>query len=367
MPFSNGFQIPNVNLILIAAAIIIAVLVVIFVLYRIVYKVYVNRVLAQGRHSGKSHSPMITPGALLVATGIVAGIAVSLTVICMINILYAVDEQSWEYILQTYREQFVMEQKFDRTQIASVYSFEVGKTHADTQTVDLTLTLQTNLTLGKNDKLTFRIGDSKTQLKEDESGNYVGTVQASAFKASPSGILTLESDGEKISQILANSPLLYESTVEYDAVNGDEWRSFYPYAECYVSTYDYDGEDGQKRLSRLVTVCAHAAEDMPERTFDELKLMIEQDGTRIREIDLMTDKTVKFEQQDNSYTYELNEPYKDCELKYYLFAKDTNDNHYEMYFWMDQKPGGDNEWDDSDFYCRITDKKGNLYQHMNLY
>ena len=95
MPFTNFFDIPNISQILLVFFTVIIVLVVFFILYRIAYKIYINRFLAKGRHDGKKRfSPMITPAGLMITTGVAAAITVAVILICMINFVGLVAEQN---------------------------------------------------------------------------------------------------------------------------------------------------------------------------------------------------------------------------------------------------------------------------------
>ncbi len=366
MPFSY-YQAPDVNIILLVAAFVIGAFVLTFILYRLAYKIYINRVMANGRHNSKAHSPMISPGTLLLATGIVVWIATMLTIICMINMNYWVETDNANMAGQTLRSQFALLQEYEHSQITSEYSFSVGEAHADTQTVDLAVRVRTALILGKNDKLTFRIGDSKAQLKQDKDGDYVGTVQVSAWADAPSGILTLESDGEKISQILSNVPVLYKDDLgEYESLSGDAWQKFYPSMEGYVTNVGKTVDHENICIERFVTIYTHAAESDPEATFTELQLSVEQDNKVVREVDLLKDTSVSVDAEKNCYLYQFKEIVGEGMVKYYLIAKDTAGNHYRFIFCEESidKDESNNGIDDSGCVnlggvaIEITDKDG---------
>lgn len=374
MPFTNFFDIPNISQILLVFFTVIIVLVVFFILYRIAYKIYINRFLAKGRHDGKKRfSPMITPAGLMITTGVAAAITVAVILICMINFVGLVAEQNAQYISDIYRNQAAMEQKANMERITYKYSFEAGEVHDDTKTVDLTLKLSTGLTLGTNDKLTFRVGDSKTEMRADEKGIYTGTVQVSAFRGHPAGILTLESEGEKISQIIEDTPIVFASTEDeelynFDVVGGTEWVDMYPSAEAYVSDgKEEELENGDVRIQKQITVYPHAAKANPKKTFTKMKLVIEQNKQTVCEADLLNGET---EAKDKQYLYDLDITVKEGMLKYYIIAKDADGNQYKMYFesgWIVSSKSGTEKENSADHYeesgsggycVKITDKNG---------
>ena len=225
---------------------------------------------------------------------------------------------------------------------------------------DLTLSLETRLVLGKDDKLTFRIGDSKTELKLGDDGRYTGTVKASVWKEYPSGILTLESDGDRITQILSTQILLFRDYSEQnDSVVGSEWL------DCYA-TVDFDtsaaevSKDGEKtKLGGDLSVYAFDAKGTADIHFTELKLVFDLDGKVFREVDLMNDKDVK--------------------VDYYVTGKDNEGNTYKLYRTNSYILNSDEytpetvysddmiSSDPNGKYSSITDKDGNLVKKFNLY
>ena len=243
---------------------------------------------------------------------------------------------------------------------------------------DLTLSLETRLVLGKDDKLTFRIGDSKTELKLGDDGRYTGTVKASVWKEYPSGILTLESDGDRITQILSTQILLFRDYSEQnDSVVGSEWL------DCYA-TVDFDtsaaevSKDGEKtKLGGDLSVYTFDAKGTADIHFTELKLVFDLDGKVFREVDLMNDKDVKVDA--NCYTYHMNDTVDKGEIDYYVTGKDNEGNTYKLYRtnsyilnsgeYTPETVYSDDmiSSDPNGKYSSITDKDGNLVKKFNLY
>ena len=379
MPYSDFSRIPDLNQMLRITAFVIIGFIIIAVLYTIAYKIHINRVLKKGREGVKiRHAAFLTPGTVLVVIGVMLVIAGYISLVNMINANYLLTDSVAYCNDVICRTQNELQQEYHSSLITDNYSFEVGSKHPETKTVDLTLTLSSNLVLGKNDRLTFRIGDSKTELKpkKNQPGYYTGTVQVDGFQGEPAGVLMLEADGQKISQILKNAPIYGKDDLdEYDGVTGDEWRSFYPNIDVSVNTDKATAEkDGKIHLEQMIEVNSYTAEYDPKNEFTEMKLVIKEGNKTLREVDLMKNKTVMSDEEEKEfgvYQYLLNETVnEDVVLDYYVFAKTSVGYSYECYFHAEQMSLGDDgelvgehQTIFSDiFYCSIYDKNGDLFK-----
>lgn len=373
MPESiNG--IPTLYWILIFAAAIIGILIVLFIVYYIIYKIRINKSLEDEKRIGR---PLITPLGIVVASGVVVWIASTVFIIAMLHLLTSLSAQTDYYTTDNYRNTITLSQKIDQQNITYDYTTKIGAMHADTKTVDMTISLETRIVLGKDDKLTFRIGDSKTELKTNEDGRYTGTVQVSVFTEAPTGILTLETDGEKISQFIATTPLIFTDISEWpETVDAEVWRDLFPHAE-FDTTNVKVSKDGEKtRLEGSLVVLTFCAEEDASAVFTDLSLMLDVDGRVFRQIDLTDEKSAR--QSGDTYICTLDDTVESGEIDYYLLAKDAQGYSYKIYnenryiLNSDEYTGNcpttnDITSETEGTYSTITDKDGKIIKRFVSY
>lgn len=373
MPESiNG--IPTLYWILIFAAAIIGILIVLFIVYYIIYKIRINKSLEDEKRIGR---PLITPLGIVVASGVVVWIASTVFIIAMLHLLTSLSAQTDYYTTDNYRNTITLSQKIDQQNITYDYTTKIGAMHADTKTVDMTISLETRIVLGKDDKLTFRIGDSKTELKTNEDGRYTGTVQVSVFTEAPTGILTLETDGEKISQFIATTPLIFTDISEWpETVDAEIWRDLFPHAE-FDTTNVKVSKDGEKtRLEGSLVVLTFCAEEDDSAVFTDLSLVLDVDGRVFRQIDLTDEKSAR--QSGDTYICTLDDTVESGEIDYYLLAKDAQGYSYKIYnenryiLNSDEYTGNcpttnDITSETEGTYSTITDKDGKIIKRFVSY
>lgn len=373
MPESiNG--IPTLYWILIFAAAIIGILIVLFIVYYIIYKIRINKSLEDEKRIGR---PLITPLGIVVASGVVVWIASTVFIIAMLHLLTSLSAQTDYYTTDNYRNTVTLSQKIDQQNITYDYTTKIGAMHADTKTVDITISLETRIVLGKDDKLTFRIGDSKTELKTNEDGRYTGTVQVSVFTEAPTGILTLETDGEKISQFIATTPLIFTDISEWpETVDAEIWRDLFPHAE-FDTTNVKVSKDGEKtRLEGSLVVLTFCAEEDDSAVFTDLSLVLDVDGRVFRQIDLTDEKSAR--QSGDTYICTLDDTVESGEIDYYLLAKDAQGYSYKIYnenryiLNSDEYTGNcptnnDITSETEGTYSTITDKDGKIIKRFVSY
>lgn len=373
MPESiNG--IPTLYWILIFAAAIIGILIVLFIVYYIIYKIRINKSLEDEKRIGR---PLITPLGIVVASGVVVWIASTVFIIAMLHLLTSLSAQTDYYTTDNYRNTVTLSQKIDQQNITYDYTTKIGAMHADTKTVDMTISLETRIVLGKDDKLTFRIGDSKTELKTNEDGRYTGTVQVSVFTEAPTGILTLETDGEKISQFIATTPLTFTDISEWpETVDAEIWRDLFPHAE-FDTTNAKVSKDGEKtKLEGSLVVLTFCAEEDDSAVFTDLSLVLDVDGRVFRQIDLTDEKSAR--QSGDTYTCTLDDTVESGEIDYYLLAKDAQGYSYKIYnenryiLNSDEYTGNcptnnDITSETEGTYSTITDKDGKIIKRFVSY
>lgn len=378
MPYQD-FGILDAQKIILSAGVVITLLIVAFVVYRVFYKMYINKALKEGAGEGRKRRPMISPGALAAATGIVVWIATMLIIICMVNLNNLFLQQNSDYISQIYRSGARAQQEYEESRLTKEYDFEVGRLDKRTRMVNLKITVTPNITLGKEDKLTFRIGDSKTELKADKEENYVGTVQVRPDRDCPSGILTLESDGEKISQIITNSPKIFsEEMVDDGYVTGEEWQELYPSTELIITDHKISkAAKKQTRIEADMWVYPYAAGIDKELVYTEMTLLLEQNGKALRKVDLFRDKNVQ--RQDGGYHYHIDETVAEGAVTFWFEAKDREGLTYKLRPYGNilnaaegeeinqPEEAGDIGKYTEDKYCTIVDKDGNTIQEFVMY
>ena len=317
------------NNIIPVTAVVIAVAVLFFIIYYFIYRFYINKKILKGDRT--AHSSLTSPAVVLVTVGVILCIAAYYVTQYKLQILairtgdvYSVSASASNLILDE-RLQYMS------TRIAKNAEFAVGQNHPDTKTFDLKLTIETDIVPGKNDKLTFRIGDSKSELKMNKDGKYSCIVQASIFKTTYQGILTLESDGDKISEIISNNNSFYADTTDFgDQINALFYKSL-PYTDSeetnvVITRRDNDTSD----LNAEIKVIAYPSRSDENDVFTEMKLVFEQDGKALGETDLINSKDVKKNGNEYACTFEgviKNEHKIDC----YVLAKDKNGFTYKLY------------------------------------
>ncbi len=340
------YQILSVTGVVLAAAVLF------FVIYYFVYKFYINRKILSGE---KNQGPVIvSPGVIAVTVGVIICIAAYVMMFLSVSLTAKIAGDIYSSTASLFQMNISDTIENNKKSVAREYSFEAGTVHNDTKTVDLKVTVITDLTLGKEDKLTFRIGDSKTQLVQDKEGNYTGTVQTSVFKEYPTGILTFESDGEKFSEFLSDEPNVWNPVEGVGAVSDDIWTECLPFAELS----DTDTAINGNNVETTVKVISYASKSDSNDKFTEMNLVFENDGKAVRTVDLMKDTGVQ--KDGETYTYHLNDNIGGKGiLRYYVSAKDSNG--FQYFF----RPGnvfhdeGEEAVFSYDNDCKITDKDGN--------
>lgn len=368
----NG--IPSLYWILIFAAAIIGILIILSIVYFIIYKIRINKSLEEEKRIGR---PLITPLTVAVASGVVVWIASTVFIVAILHFLTTLSVQNDNYILDNYRNIVTLTQIVDSQHITDDYKTTLGKTHADTKTIDMTISLSTQLVLGKDDKLTFRIGDSKTELKKGDDGRYTGTVQVSVFAEYPTGILTLETEGEKINQFITTTPMIFRDYTEWpETVQGREWLDLYPHAEYDTSNLKVSKDGDKTKLEGSLEVMTFCAEEDTDMVFTDLTLVLDVNDRTFRMIDLKNDSSVR--QNGDTYIYTLDETVEKGEIDYYLMAKDSEGNSYTLYneddyilnsdeYEPDVPMNDDITADTEGKFSTITDKDGNVLKRFVAY
>ena len=310
-------------------AVVLLVAILFFVIYYFIYRFYINKKILNGDRT--AHSKIVSPAIIVITVGVILCIAAYFVTQYKLQIIgvtagdsYSAGASNLQILLENTR-------RSSAEKIAKNYSFTAGKAHNDTKTYDLNLTLETDIELGKNDRLTFRIGDSKSELKMNNDRSYSCTVQASLLKDVHQGILTLESDGDRISEILSDEQIHFSESSDYvDAVNELQSDSF-PYIDCSEdNTNINEKDDGTTDISTDITVIAYPANNNSNDTFTEMKLVFEQGGKILSETDLMASSDVR--KNGNEYTYTFKGNVKNDIEKYcYVLAKDKGGYSYKLY------------------------------------
>lgn len=321
------YGIPSLYWILIFAAALIFFLLLFFIGYYIIYKIRINKALKEEKSIGR---PLISPLGIAVASGIVVWIASTVFIVAMLHLMTDISTQNCEYIMDSYRNIVTLQQTVQNSQIAVSYDTELGDYHADTKTVDMHISIDTYLVPGKDDKLTFRIGDSETELKYDSGTRYYGTVEVSVLREYPTGILTLETKGDRINQLITTSPVIFRDYTEQpESIQYETWQKFYPTAGLSADNVNIEKKDGKNIVSAKINVEIVPAEVDESISFTELKLVFDVNDRTFRQVDLMNDKDVTT--GDCYYGYNLYETVEPGEIDYYLMAKDADGNTYTIY------------------------------------
>lgn len=368
--------------VLIGAAIVIILTVIIISLNYVMYKKKINKVLTDGE---ASKAPIPSPGSTAAVIGLIIWIGTTVFMLVQLQTLnyycfmmknttdimmqqidsiYGISSNSiWDKVNEANNAQV----------IAADYIIKLGKVHDDTKTIDLTLTVTPNITPGKDDVLTFRIGDSKTVMKKIYGGKYKGTVQASVFNEQPAGILTFESDGEKISQIISDTMRypLDEGIEQNDIIDEDTWCKCFPLADFTESGTQIKTNGDKTNITSVITVERKASMADNSNKFTEMTLVFENAGKEIKKVDLMKDSSVQVSGDNYTYTFSGTVSKNNDAVTYYLLAKDKDGYSYKLY-----KPGeyiigwlsGDiGAVTDTNEHSIIYDKDGSILKTTEYY
>ena len=243
----------------------------------------------------------------------------------------------YNYVSEQYRKE--QNDLTSKQSVAESTTFTLGKINSD-KTVDLTISVKPHITLGTGDKLTYRIGDETAELKKDDYGLYTGTVKVSVFNPFPSGILTYEGHGDKLSEIVQNDyhfpiadingEILPENK---NVVTDDLWDNFLPFAEFMSTDAVADTSvSGQTHVNASVYIYTQPAAADPTIKFTDISLVFECNGKELRRVDVLHDSSVK-KVDDNGLEYSFDETIgsENAVVFYYLIAKDTEGNTYKLY------------------------------------
>lgn len=291
-----------------------------FIAYYFIYKFYINKKIASGDRT--PHTAIVSPAVVAVTIGVIIWIASYVFLMFNVQVIGMVSGDI--YSVSADSANLLVEDQYNdaRNRIARSCVFTSGDIHADTKTFDLKLSLETDIVLGKNDKLTFRIGDSKCELKKDKDGRFTGTVQATVLQESHQGILTLESDGEKISEILSDDTHFLS---ESNAIEEDIWAKCFPYIESSIENYSLNGNE----VNAEIKVYSYSAYLDKNNNFTEMKLVFADESKVIKEVDLINSKDVK--KDGNSYTYNFKGTVKEGKnIECYVLAKDNYGYSYKL-------------------------------------
>ena len=326
----NSFiQYFSMNNIFAITAVVLVVAIIFFVAYYFIYRFFINKKILKGDRT--AHTAIVSPAVVMVTIGVILCVAAYFInqyqmqiVIMQGSDIYSTAASNTDILIRE-----IVKNKAER--IAKNYSFESGSVHNDTKTYDLKLTIETDIALGKNDKLTFRIGDSKSELKKTNDGNYSCTVQASILKENHQGILTLESDGDRISEILNDACQIIDGEIEEGTDNEIEINDCFPYIDSSEANFVLTEKDeNTSEMSVDMTVTAYPSKADEKDNFTEMKLIFEQEGKILSETDLMNSKDVK--KNGNDYTYSFKGTISNGENPTcYVLAKDKNGFGYKLY------------------------------------
>ena len=310
-------------------AVILAAAILFFVIYYFIYRFYINKKILKGDRT--AHSSLVSPAVILITVGVILCVAAYFVTQYQIQIIamtagdaYSVSASNTELLLEA-------EHRSVSDRIAKTAVFSVGQNHTDTRTFDLKLTIETDVVPGKNDKLTFRLGDSKSELKKTRDGKYSCTVQASIFKTRFQGILTFESDGDRISEMINTKRSFYPDEANYEEQIDDLRNKSLPYIDCSEANVVINsGDNNTSDVSIDITVIDCPSKSDKNDVFTEMKLVFEQDGKVLDETNLMNSNDV--EKNENEYTYTFEGSVKNgSEASCYVLAKDKNGFTYKLY------------------------------------
>ncbi len=361
--------------VLIGAAIVIVLAVLIISVNYALYKKRINKVLESGE---PAKTPMPTPRSTAAVIGLIIWIGTTVFMLVQLQTLnyysfmmknttdimvqqvdsiYGVSSQSiWDKVNEQNNAQV----------IAANYIIKLGKVHDDTKTIDLTLTVTPNVIPGKDDVLTFRIGDSKTVMKKIDNGKYSGTVQTSVFHEQPAGILTLESDGEKINQII-NDTLRYpldEGIEQNEVVDEDTWCKCFPLADFSERDTQVKTNGDKTNITSVITTERKGSMADSSNKFTEMTLVFENAGKEIKRVDLMKDSSVQVSGDSYTYTFNGTVSKNNDAVIYYLLAKDKDGYSYKLYrpgeYIIGWKSGKIGAVTDTDEHSIIYNKDGSI-------
>lgn len=361
--------------VLIIAAIVIILAVIIISINYVLYKKRINKVLESGE---PAKTPMPTPRSTAAVIGLIIWIGTTVFMLVQLQTLnyYCFMMKGTMDIMQQQVDSIYgissssiwdkVNEQNNAQVIASNYIIKLGKVHDDTKTIDLTLTVTPNVIPGKDDVLTFRIGDSKTVMKKADNGKYSGTVQTSVLNEQPAGILTLESDREKISQII-NDTLRYpldEGIEQNEIVDEDTWCKCFPLADFTESNTEIKTNGDKTNITSVITTERKGSMADSSNKFTEMTLVFENAGKEIKRVDLMKDSSVQVSGDKYTYTFSGTVNKNDEAVTYYLLAKDRDGYSYKLYKpgeyiigWMSGKIGAVT---DTNAQSIIYDKDGSI-------
>ena len=358
---------PNAGLIflciMIGVSVLIAAVVAFYIVYYFIYKRKINKALAEGKPI-KSHMP--SPGSTLLTIGVIIWVVSTIFIIFQLQMIMlytgmlsfnvAIIGEQTDSIYNNIGIQFWdnVNKEAEKQSLVLEKDFKAGKIDAKNKTAELTISITPRILPGKDDKFTFRIGDSQTELKPDSAGRYSGTVTIGIF-TDPTGILTFEGNGEKISEIIADAPhypVDQDESEHFDV----SWESVFPSAESreFNTQITPDG-NGKSNVSSELGVYSIGAEADESYKFSGIELIIECDDKELRRVDILKDSAVYLD--DGCYKYKLDEVVDGTEPKimyrieakdelgysyvynYKMLGEDGNNTAYEMYSVITAKDG----------------------------
>lgn len=374
---SSETGISSLYVILIAAGIIIAVMTAIIIGYFVIYKRRINKTLMSGE---KGTGAGISPGGTALTVWLIVWVASTIFIVLQLQALSIhgmntdkrtlgiLSQSEAMYNLQEYYVNQLLEidNSINSQNITNKYSFEFGKYNAADNTIELKITITPRLIMGDKDKYTFTAGNNSTELKLQKDGRYTGTVNIPTYVSETSGVLTLEANGEKLTQIITDKEGILQS---------NKWRKYYPYVDfADIDSKAKDAGSGKINVESDVTVTAFSAKEDANRRFNSLTLVFEKNGKTIREVDLMKDSGVK--KQGNDYKYHFSETVsgsaEEPGIYCYIKAEDTLSYGYKLFvsgeFFMKPADNSDSEeYETGDYQgnCEITDKDGVLLKKFD--
>ncbi len=323
--------------ILIFAGGIVAVLAILCIVYYFLYKRRINKALADGTVPKRS---IFSPGSAALGTGIIIWFASTVFMVCQLQSLnyittktsselYAADKYVKEQVLNAQYMIDSVRHEITGQRITESYCLTAGEFHADTRTVDAEICVQTDIVLGSSDRLTFRVGDSKTVLKRNADVNYTGRISISIFDSSPKGILTLETPEGNIQQLIS---------VEFDSGDDPEdpeltsWTDLYPSAELsLLQPRAHENSDGSVQIDTDAAVNIKNAVKAPDCGFTEMAVIFEGEGGKLLSKTELLEGGEAVGHSGDTYTCHFSGNAPKGKTIYYLLAKDSNGNSYRLY------------------------------------
>ncbi len=345
-----------------------------FIIYFWLYKRRINKTLKEGK---SNKTPMFSLGSIALTVGIMIWACSTAFMLFQLQALTYYSNEQLNALQQQMNDLsrlqdeaggslFDINRKIDSQSFVEDYSFELGKTHFDTRMTEVVLHVMPRVTMGKTDKLTFRVGDSKTELKAGKDGIYTGTVQVSVFSESLSGILTWDNNGDKLHEFLYDDNMLFTE---------DSWHQFFPYI-----AFEQDSEtglmisieslDSGMRIETDIIAHMYPAHVDENYRFTDMKLIFDNDGKVFKEVDLLKSADVK--RNGDMYAYHLNETInvnlQDAKIHYHILAKDADGYTYQLYRYDAYGYDEENPYrEDAVLYDKISsifDKNGNIVKQF---